>query len=156
VAESAPSRLDGRSAGETSTELSARRTGMSFQRTRLSAERTLMSVLRTSLSLISFGFTIYQFFGHLQREQVLTRAHAPRNFGLALIYVGVGMLVVGIVFHVRFMRGLRRLRDEMEEEKLIHAESAFPGSYTLVVAVLLLIVGLAAIASVSFNFGPLE
>src|SRR5689334_20190718 len=86
------------------TELSTRRTGMSFQRTRLSAERTLMSVIRTSMSLITFGFTIYQFLGHLVEQKLVTGApHAARNFGLALVWLGVGMTVVGIVYHVQFM-----------------------------------------------------
>src|ERR1700741_2458815 len=91
-------------------ELSARRTGMSFQRTRMSAERTLMSVIRTSLSLISFGFTIAQFFQKLRESDVVTSAHEPRMFGMALVWLGIGMLVAGIVYHVQFMIGLRRTR----------------------------------------------
>lgn len=67
-----------------SMELSSRRTGMSFQRTRMSADRTLMSIIRTALSLIGFGFTIYQFFGHMLEVPGTTlRPHAPRNFGVA-------------------------------------------------------------------------
>jgi len=141
-------------ADEVSTELSARRTGMSFQRTRMSADRTLMSVIRTALSLISFGFTIYQFFGHLRDEKVLSGAHATRNFGSALVYLGVAMVLTGIIFHVQFMLALRRQRTEMRDEGLIHAESKFPISFTLVVAVFLLFLGLAAIASFTFHIGP--
>ena len=117
-----------------SIELSSRRTGMSFQRTRMSADRTLMSVIRTALSLISFGFTIFQFFKHLQEEHVLSAAHAPRNFGLSLIYLGVAMLIAGIAFHIQFMLGLRHQRSEMAEEGLIHAKSSFPASFTLIVS----------------------
>src|ERR1041385_6120408 len=83
-----------------STELSARRTGMSFQRTRMSADRTLMSVMRTSLSLIGFGFTIFQFFERLHEAQVLKSTGAARHFGEALVYLGIGMLAVGIGYHV--------------------------------------------------------
>src|SRR5271168_1940980 len=88
-------RVDSNSDSERiSVELSSRRTGMSFQRTRMSADRTLMSVIRTSLSLISFGFTIYQFFSHLADQKLFVGGpHAPRNFGLALVYLGVGMVV---------------------------------------------------------------
>ena len=82
----------GADSGAVSVELSSRRTGMSFQRTRMSADRTLMSVIRTSLSLISFGFTIYQFFEHLKESNVVTGAHAARNFGAALVWLGVGMI----------------------------------------------------------------
>lgn len=138
-----------------SVELSARRTGMSFQRTRMSAERTLMSVIRTSLSLISFGFTIFQFFQHLRQGNVLSGGtHAARNFGAALVYVGVGMVVIGIVYHVQFMVGLRRERESLTRDGLIHAQSRFPISFTLVIALLLLLIGVAAIASLTFRAGP--
>ena len=141
-------------AGSVSNELSARRTGMSFQRTRLSADRTLMSVIRTSLSLIGFGFTIYQFFDKLKKADVLTRAYAPRNFGLALVSLGIALLVLGIVYHLWFMLGLRRERRHMAAAGLIYAESAFPPSMTLVTAVLLLLIGIAAIVSMIFQVGP--
>ena len=145
---------DGANPDEVSVELSSRRTGMSFQRTRMSADRTLMSVIRTSLSLISFGFTIYQFFQHLQDEKVLKSAHAARNFGAALVYLGVAMVLVGILFHLQFMLALRHQRSDMVASGVIHGESRFPVSYTLIVAVLLLFLGLAAIASFTFNIGP--
>src|SRR5882672_8483175 len=93
-----------------SVELSSRRTGMSFQRTRMSADRTLMSVIRTSLSLIGFGFTIFQVFQKLHEAGVLKNSKSPRNFGETLVYLGIGMLVVGIGYHITFMVGLRRER----------------------------------------------
>ncbi len=144
----------GRLHADDSTELSCRRTGMSFQRTRLSADRTLMSVIRTSISLIGFGFTIFQFFQKLKDAEVLTHAAAPRNFGTALVWLGIGMLVVGIVYHVQFMRGLRSLREEMTSEGLIHGNSGFPVSMTLIVAVLLLLMGILAIVSMTLHIGP--
>ena len=136
-----------------SLELSSRRTGMSFQRTRLSADRTLMSVIRTSLALISFGFTIFQFFSRLEEQGVTKRPHSPRNFGGVLVYIGVAMICVGILFHVQFMRALRRERTEMVADGLIRGESPFPISYTLVIALLLLVFGFAAIASMTFGVG---
>src|ERR1700758_4748992 len=105
---------------DTNTELAARRTGMSFQRTRLSADRTLMSVIRTALSLIGFGFTIFQGFEKAKHAALLTNATAPRDFGIALVALGTGVLVLGIVYHVQFMVGLRKLRAEMAAEGLIH------------------------------------
>ena len=80
---------------------------MSFQRTRMSADRTLMSVIRTSLSLISFGFTIAQVFQKLRDQDLIKGAAPARNFGLALIALGVAMLIVGIAYHVQYMLGLR-------------------------------------------------
>ena len=113
-----------------------------------------MSVIRTSLSLIGFGFTIYQGFQKLYESQVLKSARAPRRFGEALVVLGIGMLVLGIGYHVSFMLGLRRLRTELKDEGLIHGESQFPASMTLIVALLLLLVGILAIWSMAFNVGP--
>ena len=149
-----PTLVRGDSADSQSVELSARRTGMSFQRTRMSADRTLMSVIRTALSLISFGFTIYQVFNHLHDQHVITGTHAARNFGEALLYLGVAMVAIGILFHLQFMYGLRREREEMMKSGLIHGQSHFPVSYTLGVALCVLLLGVAAIASLSFGVGP--
>ena len=118
---------------------------MSFQRTRMSADRTLMSVIRTSLSLISFGFTISQFFEKLRESEVVVSAHGPRIFGMALVWLGIGMLAFGIIYHVQFMIGLRHVRSSMTGGKLIHGESRFPVSLTLIAAVALLAIGIAAI-----------
>ena len=137
-----------------SVELSSRRTGMSFQRTRMSADRTLMSVIRTSLSLISFGFTIFQVFQKLRDQSLLTGAAPARNFGLALVSLGIAMLVIGIVYHVQFMLGLREERKAMTADGLIHGESKFPPSLTLVTAVILLLIGVFAIVSMVFQVGP--
>src|SRR5277367_7055924 len=96
-------RVDSNSDAEAiSVELSSRRTGMSFQRTRMSADRTLMSVIRTSLSLIGFGFTIFQVFKKLYEAQILKNSGAARHFGESLVYLGIGMLVVGIGYHLVF------------------------------------------------------
>lgn len=137
-----------------SVELSQRRTGMSFQRTRMSADRTLMSVIRTSLSLISFGFTIFQVFEKLKDQNVVTHSGAARNFGVALVLLGIVMLVVGIIYHVQFMLGLRQERAAMKETGLLHAESQFPVSFTLVTAIILLMIGVFAIVSMLFQVGP--
>jgi putative membrane protein len=134
-----------------SVELSSRRTGMSFQRTRMSADRTLMSVMRTSLSLISFGFTIYQVFQKLHSAQAIGGDASARHFGMALVLLGVLMLVLGIVYHLRFMSELRAERADMASQGLIHAESRFPASMTLLTAVILLAIGIAAGASMIFN-----
>jgi putative membrane protein len=135
-------------------ELSSRRTGMSFQRTRMSADRTLMSVIRTSLSLISFGFTIFQVFEKLKDAGTLTHAAAPRNFGIALVLLGILMLIGGIIYHLQFMIGLRGTRKAMTVDGLIHGESHFPVSLTLITAVILLLIGIAAIVSMVFQVGP--
>lgn len=137
-----------------SVELSMRRTGMSFQRTRMSADRTLMSIIRTSLSLISFGFTIYQVFNKLREAGTVSGGAAARNFGAALVLLGIGMLVLGIVYHVMFMLGLRNERGDMVSEDLVHGQSKFPPSLTLITALVLLVIGCIAIAGIMWHVGP--
>ena len=66
------------------------------------------------------------------------------------------MLIIGIVYHVQFMVGLRRERHAMTEAGLIHGEGGYPVSFTLVTAVILLIIGLGAIASMVFDVGPFQ
>jgi len=139
---------------QVATELAMRRTGMAFQRTRMAADRTLMAVIRTSLSLISFGFTIYQFFNKLREAGLLKGASPTRNFGVSLVWLGIGMLILGIVYHVLFMLGLREQRGTAKAEGLIHGESKFPPSLVLIVAVLLLLIGLAAALSMGLHIGP--
>jgi putative membrane protein len=152
-----PERVTRSSASDSiSVELSSRRTGMSFQRTRMAADRTLMSVIRTSLSLIGFGFTIFQFFQRLRESNVLSNAAAPRNFGIALVLLGIAMLAIGIAYHVQFMLGLRAERHQMTADGLIHGESRFPPSLTLITAILLLAIGVLAIVSMVFRIGPFD
>lgn len=133
------------------TEMSMRRTGMSFQRTRMSDDRTLMSVIRTSLSLIGFGFTIYQAFQKLRDAGAIASAAAPRNFGIALVTLGILMLIIGMVRHVQFMRELNTTRVAMAKEGLIFAQSTFPVSSTFWIAVALLLLGFGAIISMVFK-----
>ncbi len=137
-------------------ELAARRTGMAFQRTRMAADRTLMAVMRTSLSLIGFGFTIFQFFQKLKESGTIQGDHAARRFGTALVVLGVALLIGGIGYHVAYMTDLRRTREKMRLEGLVHAQTTFPISLSLITAVLLLVLGVIAIMSMSFGVGPLE
>src|SRR5262245_17941577 len=149
--------LSGHEIDLTSAELSSRRTALSFQRTRMSADRTLMSVIRTSLSLIGFGFTIYQFFRYLREsagETQIVRTLAPRNFGAALVMLGVGMLVLGIWKHVAFMFELRAERKIFADQGLIPGDDRFPLSVTLITATLLLLIGLIAIVGMVMRAGP--
>jgi putative membrane protein len=44
----------------------------------------------------------------------------------------------------------------MRAEGLVHGESVFPVSLTLITALILLIIGVAAILSMAFHVGPFE
>jgi putative membrane protein len=95
-----------------------------------------MSVIRTSLSLIGFGFTIFQFFEKLKQAERWRMPRRRAYFGTCLVLLGEVMLVLGIVYHVQFMLGLREERAAMKEAGLIHGESNVPVSLTLVTAVI--------------------
>lgn len=133
------------------TELGMRRTGMAIQRTRMAADRTLMAEVRTSLSMIGFGFTIYQTFRSLAQAEMLNGGNAPRNFGLSLILLGMLILLGGIWRHIQFANELRRRRAELIESGLIHGQSAYPLSVTLIVAMGLL--GVGCVAALNIIFG---
>ena len=123
----------------------------------MSADRTLMSVIRTSLSLIGFGFTIYQFFRYLRESAGaphLIRSEAPRNFGMALVALGVVMLSLGIWKHVAFMLELRAERKIFADQGIIPGDDRFPISITLITATALLMLGLIAIISMAMRVGP--
>ena len=49
-----------------------------------------------------------------------------------------------------------RLREAMKAEGLIHGESLFPTSMTLITALLLLLIGVAAVLSMVFHVGPFD
>jgi|GEM_PF-157180 len=136
------------------TDLSKHRTGMSIERTRFSADNTLMAVIRTSLSMIGFGFTLQQTFEKLREAGTIHDASAPRNFGVSLIALGILVLCGGIWRHINFGVGLRHKRRVLLEEQLVSPDTEYPFSITLVAAILLLAIGLLAIASIAFNISP--
>jgi len=55
----------------------------SWLRTRMSTERTLMSWVRTATALIGFGFTIVQFFEHLQSTAALRPPSGLRRLDIS-------------------------------------------------------------------------
>jgi putative membrane protein len=138
-----------------SFELASRNTDLALQRTRMAADRTLMAVLRTALSLISFGFTIFNVVKDLQKQNILKDNVSIPHFGAGLVLLGVLMLAIGIIFHLQFMYSLRKERKRLILVGLIHTESSFPPSLTLMVAVILLGFGLAVIMRMFFQYGPL-
>src|SRR5215510_3624105 len=149
--------ISGRQVDSIPATLSSRRTALAFQRTRMSADRTLMAVIRTSLSLIGFGFTIYQFFRYLRETAgglQLLRIEAPRNFGVALVALGVGLLFLGICNHIAFMLELRAERKTFVDQGFIPGDDRFPISVTPVAATLLLAIGLIAVVGMVMRAGP--
>jgi putative membrane protein len=140
--------------GDPRVELASNQTSLSFERTLMSADRTLMSIVRTALSLISFGFTIYQVFHRAREAKLLPLGdHAPRNFGLALILLGVLLLVMGIISHSMFGVRLNQRRERLFSLALLRRDIHYRATPTFVTAVLLLLVGVAAAAGIIFRQG---
>lgn len=137
-----------------SVVLSSHRTALSFERTRMSADRTLMSIVRTALSLIGFGFTIHTAFRKLaEAGAVPLNAQSPRNFGLALIFIGIVLLIMGIAAHLKFQRQLSGRHDELFAQRLVRHATQYRATPTFAAAAALLMVGLAAFAVIIFNAG---
>ena len=138
-------------------KMSSMRTSLAFQRTRMAADRTLMATMRTSLSLIGFGFTIFSFFQAVVHDESTADffpPRAPARFGLALVIVGVLVLILGIINHYKYMKQLRGQRADFIEHGLLPGTSKFPVHLTLVNAVLLGLIGVAAIISIMLRVGP--
>lgn len=145
---------DGPSAGD---KMAAMRTALAFTRTHLAGDRTLMAVQRTALSLIGFGFTIYSFFSSILKKSPLASdfpPEAPRRFGLTLIILGVLLLMAGITSHVRYMSRLGKERASMAEMGVSPGTTERLFTPAVLVALLLLLAGLLAIASIVARIGP--
>jgi putative membrane protein len=118
---------------------------LSWLRTRLSLERTLLSWVRTAVSLIGFGFTIVQFFAHLQQMPGVSPAHnpeAPRYVGLALIFAGIMALVISVWQYrwlLRYLWGFASIAPT-EEERM--------QTPLIAIALVLILIGIFAFAAV--------
>ena len=142
--------------GTVGNELSSNRTVMAFTRTGLAAERTLMASIRTALSLISFGFTIHSVLKSLQSSAPAgTLAQgSPTRFGLTLIGLGILVLLFGLYKHWTDLKELRNSGNALYQMKLLHKPPHYKLTGSTVVALILLVIGLLAIARIAFKLGP--
>ncbi len=121
-------------------------TRLALDRTRIAYERTLMAWVRTGTSLITFGFAVYKFFqieiaGTVPRAGLIkTTMIGPREFGLALISIGLLSLLIGTFEHGRDLRALHKEYPGM------------PFSGTRLIAVLIGTLGLLAFVAVVYRF----
>ena len=136
--------------GDANSELASNRTSLSFERTRLGADRTLMATVRTSLSLISFGFTIHSVFA--KGANIIQGSNITgRNLGLAMLVMGVVLLITGIIGHARFDRALVARHDRLYAMGLLRQAADYRATPTYIIAVALLIAGLAALGSIAWR-----
>ncbi len=120
---------------------------LGYERTRLAADRTLMAWIRTSVSMIGFGFSIYKFFQYLLESDLTAgrlQHQAPRNFGVALVGLGMVLLSLAIVEYFLFLRGLSR-----------ETGQKYPISTALIAAILLSVIGILVLANLLFRIGPI-
>jgi putative membrane protein len=73
---------------------------------------------------------------------------------MTLIGIGIAALAGGIFYQVMFMLGLRRQRAAMQNAGDLHEDDAYPLSFNLILAIVLLFVGIFAIISIGFKAGP--
>jgi putative membrane protein len=134
--------------GSASTELASNRTSLAFERTRMATDRTLMATVRTCFSLISFGFTINEVFKQLEEQPGALRHVSPHFFGLGLVLLGIAMLVMGILGHRRFMRGLAVRKQRLLDLGLVRHSDEYKPTPTFITAVLLLVLGFITAGSI--------
>lgn len=135
-----------------SLELSSNNTALGFERTGMAADRTLMAIVRTSLSLISFGFTIHTAFQKFAESATVPIRHeAARNFGMALILIGLAMLAMGVASHMKFQRQLTERHDRLFDMKLVHHRITYRATPTFIIALLLGGVGVVAFGVVALS-----
>ncbi|MGL6042376.1 MAG: YidH family protein [Sandaracinobacteroides sp.] len=128
--------------------MAAIRTELAFQRTRIAVDRTMMAFMRTSVSLIGFGFTIFSIFRSLADPDLLGRRvppGAPAYFGLAFVSLGVVLLAFSIYTDMKYMKVLRKQREWLVETGLMEGLADIPRSLAVLGAILLLLLGVAAI-----------
>ena len=114
-------------------------TALAVERTRLAHERTLMAWVRTAVSLISFGFTIYKFFQFDLEKQQLHGLVGPRGFGMMMISIGLGALLLSALEHRRNLQSMRARYGHV------------PRSTASVVAGLVSLLGIVALAVVTLR-----
>jgi putative membrane protein len=120
---------------------------LGYERTRMAADRTLMAWIRTSVSMISFGFTIYKFFQYLLESNLAAgnlQHNAPRNFGIALVLLGMLLLMMAILEYFLFLRNLSRISGQK-----------YPISTALIASILLSVVGILVLINLLFRAGPI-
>ena len=112
---------------------------LALERTRIAYERTLMAWVRTAASMITFGFSVYKFFGfELEKSDIEAPGIGPREFGLALILIGLVTLVMGRLEHRRDLRQLEKLYPgmPMSGTRIVQALVAALGALALIAVIM--------------------
>lgn len=105
----------------------------------LAAERTLLAWIRTGLALMGFGFVVARF-GLFLREMAAARGNpSPPSHGASL-WIGVGLVVIGVVALVGAQERYRRYTSSLKTGQ----SAVLPtSSFVLIMNSLLIVAGLA-------------
>ncbi len=79
---------------------------------------------------------------------------SPTRFGLTLIGLGILVLIFGLYRHWGDMRHLRQRGETLHAQKLIHGLPRYKLTGSTIIALILLVIGLLAIARIVFKLGP--
>jgi putative membrane protein len=140
----------GRIDTEAAAGVASHQVGLAFERTLMGADRTLMATVRTSLALIGFGFAICEVFRQLEATHVLVGAQlAGRRVGLGMLVLGILLLVMGALSHVRFFRNLDRRHRQLLDLGLLRGAVQYRPIPTFVTAALLFMIGVLAVIVVT-------
>jgi putative membrane protein len=135
---------------EAAADLASHQIGLAFERTLMGADRTLMATVRTSLALIGFGFAICEVFRQLEAKHLLVGAQlAGRRVGLGMLLLGILLLVMGLLSHIRFFRNLARRSRQLVDLGRLHGSVQYRSIPTLVTGALLSLVGVMAVIVVT-------
>lgn len=99
------------------TQLAEKRTAVSILRSHLANERTHLSYLRTAIALVGFGITLNRFAIYLIQNERLTPSEAARPMLSDAKWVGIGMVVLGVVLLAWSLFRFRRTANDIERER---------------------------------------
>lgn len=135
-------------------ELASCQAALAFERTLISLDQSLMGAIRTSLALITFGFALVLFFHQVSGEIGVNLRVPARNFGLSLVVIGIGLVIVGMRGHRRRFTELSSRMDDLYCRKLLSQGCPYRRSSVAVFAALLLLVSLLVLLGILVRIGP--
>jgi putative membrane protein len=97
---------------------------LSIERTVVALDRTLLAWIRTSISPITFGFSIQQFFLLAKNEAPDTRLVGPKEFGLAMVILGVLAVSIAALQHRVAIRALKTRYSVSDSDLLLPRSQA--------------------------------
>lgn len=106
-------------------------------RTSLAAERTLLAWIRTGLAMMGFGFVVARF-GLFLRQLAALRNHAEVPPGRFSLWIGVGLVAVGVITTI-----LAAVRHQRVIHRLERGEPIGRSRLGLAFAAIIVAVGLA-------------